>query len=192
MRSKYLIFVFVCLMLASIPATSKMFDLGNYTIDTGAYSVPSDAGVRAGINGSKTLEWSWNDNGNTTIVLLQLSSTPELNNMSDKNYATAFMQAFLVSVISDIDGVTLKTDDFDNYRKNLDVVPVDKPYPGYIAISSRNPTNKLYVGVIDRFDYLVISSNESDLMMGLIMRELKVYPKEESNIARLQAIQKLL
>ena len=54
------------------------------------------------------------------------------------------------------------------------------------------PTLKLYVGVIDRFDYLAISSTESDDMMALIMRELKIYPKEESNTARLRAIQKML
>jgi len=36
-----------------------------------------------------------------------------------------------------------------------------------------------------RFDYLVIYSTESDEMMALIMRELKVYPKDESNTARL-------
>ena len=40
--------------------------------------------------------------------------------------------------------------------------------------------------------FLAISSTESDEMMALIMRELKVYPKEESNNARLQAIQQML
>jgi hypothetical protein len=45
---------------------------------------------------------------------------------------------------------------------------------------------------MDRFNYLAISSTESDEMMGLIMRELKVYSREKSTTVRLQAIQKML
>ncbi len=59
-------------------------------------------------------------------------------------------------------------------------------------VSSRYATLKVYVGVIDRFDYLAMSSTESDEMMALIMRELKIYLREKSNTARLQAIQSML
>jgi hypothetical protein len=181
-------------MLISTPTTSKMFDLGNYTIDTGAYSLPPDAGVTT----PETLEWSWNDNEKTTIGIQHDTVGPKiagLNNFSDEQYATWFMRTFLMSAISRLDGTTLETDDYDNFTKsweNLNAMYVDKPYPGYIAISSQYPTLKMYVGVMDRFDYLAISSTESDEMMGLIMHELKVYPKEKSTSARLQAIQKML
>jgi hypothetical protein len=69
---------------------------------------------------------------------------------------------------------------------------VTKPYGGYLAVSSLHPTLKVYIGLLDRFDYLVIYSTESDEMMALMIRELKVYPKEESNTARLQAIKRML
>lgn len=194
MRSRYLISVFVCLMLASIPATSKMFDLGNYTIDTGAYSLP----LVVGVSSPETLEWSWNDNEKTTISIQNDtfdSKHSEFNSISDKDIETLFMRTFLMSAMSRIDGITQKIDDYGNFTrnwKNLNAMFVDKPCPGYIAVSSRYPTLKLYVGVIDRFDYLAISSTESDEMMALIMHELKIYPKEDSNTARLRAIQKLL
>jgi len=181
-------------MLASMPATSKIFDLGNYTIDTGAYSLPSDARVSS----PETLEWSWNDNEKTTIGIQHDTFGPKhpgLNNISENDYATLYMQSFLMSAISKIDGITPKIDDYDNFTKtweNLNAVFVDKPSSGYIAVSSRYPTLKLYVGTLHRFDYLTISSTESDEMMTLIMLELKIYPKEQNNTARLQAIQKML
>ena len=107
MRSRYLIFVFVCLMLASIPATSKMFDLGNYTIDTGAYSLPSDAGVSS----PETLEWSWNDNEKTTISILHDtfdSKHSEFNSISDKRYCNIVYADFPNGAMSRIDGITLE------------------------------------------------------------------------------------
>ena len=194
MRSRYLIFAFVCLMLASMPATSKIFDLGNYTIDTGAYSLPSDTRV----SGPETLEWSWNDNEKTTISIQHDTIGPKHplpNNINETYYALFYIQTFLMSAISELDGITLNTDNYDNYTKNwknLNAVFVDKPASGYIVVPSRHPTLKLYIGTLYRFDYLAISSTESDEMMALIMRELKVYPKEESNNARLQAIQQML
>jgi hypothetical protein len=176
-------------MLISTPATSRMFDLGNYTIDTCAYSLPPDARVIA----PETLEWSWNDNEKTTIGIQH--DTVGSKHLALNNISVLYMQTFLMGAISEIDGIPLKIDDYDNFTKsweNLNAMFVDKPYPGYIAVSSRYPTFKMYIGAMDRFNYLAISSTESDEMMGLIMRELKVYSREKSTTVRLQAIQKML
>ena len=177
-----------------MPATSKMFDLGNYTIDTDSYSLPSDAKV----SGPETLEWSWNDNEKTIVSLLHDAvglKHPELNKINISDYATWYMRMSLMSMISRIDGTRLEINGSDNFTKswnNLNAVLVTKPYGGYLAVSALHPTLKVYIGLLDRFDYLVIYSTESDEMIALIMRELKIYPKEESNNARLQAIQKML
>jgi len=212
MRSKYLILVFICVLAASIPATSTIFDLGNYTIDTGAYETPPDAGVSA----TGALQWSWSDkeksslwwqmpSPKTTILIENVPDFLEGANISRRNdneymaeYMTESLQISLVGTINGMDDILdqpkspRKLDSFENESKNLTPpVFVDKPYPGYITISSKHPTFKVYVGAIDKFNLLVICSSESDERMALIMSELKVYPKEESNTARLQAIQKM-
>ena len=88
-----------------------------------------------------------------------------------------------------------KDPDFNNSEelwKKLSPIVVEKPYPGCMAISPNRPEFKVYVGAINKFDYVTIVSTEEDEMMALIMSELKIYSKEESNAARLQAIQKRL
>ena len=93
MRSIYLIYVFVCLVLISVPATSKMFVLGNYTIDTGAYGTPYDAGIST----SGALQWSWNNKEKTCITV---SSHPmddsNISKLSDDEYMALFIQTGLV------------------------------------------------------------------------------------------------
>ena len=194
MRSKYLIFVLVCLLVVSIPATSKMFDLGNYTIDTGAYGTPFDAGISA----SGALKWSWDDKEKTLIFIFNQPSDSNSSKLSDNEYMALCVQTGLVAAIASIDKLldpTFKSPNFDGSEKewkNLSPVVVDKPYSGCIAISPNHPTVKVYVGAIDKFNYLTIISSESDEMMALIMSEMKIYLKDESNTARLQAIQKRL
>ncbi len=55
----------------------------------------------------------------------------------------------------------------------MNAVQVTKSYGGYLAVSALHPTLKVYIGLLDLFDYLVIYSTESDEMIALIMRELK-------------------
>ena len=49
-----------------------------------------------------------------------------------------------------------------------------------MAISPNHPEFKVYVGAINKFNYVTIVSTEEDEMMALIMSELKIYPKEEN------------
>lgn len=193
MGSRYLIIVFVCLILASIPATSKIFDLGNYTIDTGAYGTPHDAGISA----TGALQWSWNDKEKTGIYIINHPlDDSDMTKLSDGEYMAYYVQTGLVGTIAAIDKLIDPTSNSpkfggsDKEWKNLTPVVVDKPYPGCIAISPNHPTFKVYVGAIDKFNYLTIISSESDEMMGLILSEIKIYPKKESNAIRLSAIQK--
>ena len=177
-----------------MPAASTIFDLGNYTIDTGTYEIPHD-GI---INASGDHLWFSNDKEETYIsISYSPPDSSNLSKLSDNEYMAFSVQCALVGTMKGIDYIldphkSPKTDSFDNLWKNLSPVFVDKPYPGYIAISPNYPTSKAYVGAIDKFNYLTIFSNESDERMAFIMSELKVYPKEESNAARLQAIQKML
>ena len=104
-------------MLSSMPATSKMFDLGNYTIDTGAYSLPSDARV----SGPETLDWSWNDNEKTLVSLLHDvvgPRHPELKNINISDYVTWYMRMSLMSMISGIDRTLLEINGSDNFTKS--------------------------------------------------------------------------
>jgi len=184
----------MCLLAVSISATSKMFDLGNYTIDTGAYSLPSDARV----SGPETLEWSWNES-EKTIIKLDTDTIgpkhPELLEINNENYSAFYVKNMLVDLYSGFEAINstyASADEFEKTFKSLNAVLVQRPYSGYIVILAHHPTVKIYVGVIDRYHYLIIVSTESDEMLALIMRELKVYPKDKSDATRLQAIQKML
>ncbi|MHC1688015.1 MAG: hypothetical protein AB9879_09950 [Methanothrix sp.] len=172
-----------------------MFVLGNYTIDTGAYGTPYDAGIST----SGALQWSWNNKEKTCItVSIHPMDDSNISKLSDDEYMALFIQTGLVGTIEAIDAMvdtSSKDPDFNNSEelwKKLSPIVVEKPYPGCMAISSNHPEFKVYVGAINKFDYVTIVSTEEDEMMALIMSELKIYPKEESNAARLQAIQKRL
>ena len=195
MRSKYLIFAIVCLLVAfQCPATSKMFDLGNYTIDTGAYSTPPNAGI----SGPETLEWSWNNRERTSIIIYSASHVPkrpEDLNISNEVFIAANVMNVLMEFYSGFENINLTYTDAEEFLNNFQSLNpsfVQKPYRGYIVISDRNPQAKIYVGAIDLYHMLVIVSTESDEMMALIMRELRVYQRDESKTARLQAIQRIL
>jgi len=194
MRSKYLIFAIACLLVATIPAASKMFDLKNYTIDTGTYSPPLDAEV----SGPDTLEWSWNEGESTYIILRRATHTPkqpEDLNISIEDFMNANAMNLLMKFYSGFENINLtytNAEEFLNNFQSLNPSFVSKPYSGYIVISDRYPPAKIYVGAIDLYNYIIICSTESDEMMALIMRELKVYAREESKAARLQAIQNIL
>lgn len=196
MRSKNLILGCLCLLAISLPATSKMFDIGNYTIDTGAYSLPPNAGL----SDDETLEWSWSDGGKTQIMLYTDPvgpEHPEMLNISDVEYESWVVKIMIMQYYSAIENGSFITsygssDEFNKKWNSLDAVFVQKPLSGYIVILANHPNIKIYFGVIDRYHYLAIISSESDEMLALIMHELKVYLKEESNTARLQSIKNMI
>jgi hypothetical protein len=49
---------------------------------------------------------------------------------------------------------------------------------------------KVYVGIIDASNYLVVVSTESDEMFSLLLRGLGVIPKEQAQLARLERIKR--
>lgn len=188
-----------------MPVTSTIFELENYTIDTGAYETPPDAGVIE----SGAVGWSWSDKEKSPLwsqmpspktfigIFYYPLDDSNISKLSDNEYIEFYIQTGLIGGITAMDYLIdplkpQEMDRFDNVEKNLSPEVVYKPYPGLIAASPNHPTFKVYVGAIDKFNFLMIASSESDERMALIMSELKVYPKEESNIARLRAIQKRL
>jgi len=187
-----------------MPATSKMFDLGNYTIDTGAYSPPPNVTIvpNATVVSPESLEWFW-DNGENTFISIYPGhlhhEPPDDFDINNETYLQMNAANLLMQIYSGFENINLTynssnidAEQFLDSFQDLDPVYVKKPYTGYIVISDRYPPAKIYVGAIDSFNYINIISTESDEMMALIMRELKVYAREESKTARLRAIQKIL
>jgi hypothetical protein len=198
MRFKYLILAISCLLTISVPSTSTIFELANYTIDTGAYETPSNAEVDSDFIG-----WAWNDTESTLrwTTSISVSNYPlddsNVSKLSDTEYMAVHTKYPLLGIIAGIDTLLdpltyPNLNSSDDLWENLSPVFVDKPYPGFVIISRNHPSFKFYGGAIDKFNYLYIVSSESDESMALLMSEIKVYPKEENNAVRLQAIQKRL
>jgi hypothetical protein len=191
MRSRYLVLVFVCLLAISITASSKVFVLENYTIDTGVYGTPYPELIK-----NDTLGWSWSLDGTRTFISI-------VHNPVNITDSQTFMKGVLIILIRGLDGLdyNLTANDLSNnlsdYWYPLGAIDVSKPFPGWMAMPDSDKTIKVYVGLIGvgvgNADYIIIISNEKDDMVSLMMSELKVYRNEGSNTnARLKAIQKRL
>jgi hypothetical protein len=148
MQSRYLVLVFVCLLVISIPASSEMVVLKDYTIDTGGYPLYRPLEID-----NNKVSCSWNGE-ETSIEITKFIPTVDY----------------------------------------IDAINVTKPYPGYIVLSQKDPNIKIYVGIINEVEqeYLILHSNAKDEIVSFLLSQLKVYPKEESNSARLKAMQKRL
>ena len=184
MHLRHFALFFMILALVSIPSTAKMFDLGNYTVDT-RWSLPPKLVVTV----NESLGWGWSSHENTTITIIR--NYIHMANWSDDENKNVSSLYVILGWINATDKLGLNSSEYvENIMSKSSVRAVSKPYPGFIALSTHDPTTKFYVGSIDLFNVLIITSSESDERMALLLRGSKVYSREQGRAVRLRSIQK--
>lgn len=183
---------------------AKIFDLGNYSIDTGSYITPADVTI-APDKGIGRMVWFWSNPNERTDIIIQefpeyvIRETEKIANIGSHSEISVYMAGFCTdSLIASALGFhydKMTSEDYtknvNKIRRNVTSVSTTKPYTGYISTYPDLP-QKFYVGIIDDHTYLEIQTNERDEMFALLLRNIRVIPKENVQLERLNAIQKML
>jgi hypothetical protein len=194
MRLQYItILILALVFVLNISATAKIFDLGNYSIDTGSYNTPFQVKTD-----SNYLSWSWAKNESTQITITEYTGKEiktQITNESSRAYVrSTYGMLLLLGTITKLKGYSsewMSREEIKTIFANITEVDVKKPYPGILA-TYPGLNEKIYVTALDDYTYLMIISNESDEMVASILRELKVIPKEDAQLESLKFIQNRL
>lgn len=191
------------LLILSTPVNGigpQMFDLGNFTVDTGLYGPPPDANADHLPGTYPSVGWNWDTgagaifantpgamHGYTSISIIPIPSEIAVE---------TFLVATLITLIeAEEEHETGRYEDYINNSAEMALldkhsIHVTQPYTGWIATAPRAPNAKVYVGVIDQSNCLVVISTESDEMFSFLLSGLRVIPKEQAPLARLEKIRK--
>lgn len=182
----------VLLLLSVGMSDAKIFDLGNYSLDTGYYIPPSDA-IAHPTSGS--INWQWSENESSFI---DMTIFPEdVFQSIAKNYPST-QEAVLELAMMETSAMLLNWAGRELSPENLNAVRnisvglyTDKPYPGWI-VTFPNTLMKVYCGAVDECTYIAVITTESDEMFSLLLKGLRVIPKENASEERLIAIRNMI